>query len=122
MYTIRKRFGPICAAHHLPDMPEGHPCKRPHGHNYFVEIELKSDALDEYGMVLDYGDLSEFKKAVMEEMDHRDLNANLDIMKACDCQPTAERLAKFLFDLANHALVAAVSVSETPNTWAEYRP
>ena len=45
-----------------------------------------------------------------------------------DAEPTSENLARVLFDwcAANIALpsaaIAAVRVSETPATWAEYRP
>jgi 6-pyruvoyltetrahydropterin/6-carboxytetrahydropterin synthase len=45
-----------------------------------------------------------------------------------DAEPTSENLARILFDwcAANIALpsgaIAAVRVSETPATWAEYRP
>lgn len=35
MYRIGKRFM-FEAAHHLPDLPEGHKCARLHGHSYTV--------------------------------------------------------------------------------------
>ena len=46
-----------------------------------------------------------------------------------DAEPTSENLARVLFDwcaanlaLPSAASIAAVRVSETPATWAEYRP
>ena len=53
MYRISKQFT-FSASHELAQMPDGHPCKRVHGHNYVVEVELSSIRLDDYGMILDY--------------------------------------------------------------------
>lgn len=115
-YTISKQFE-FAAAHHLPLLPVGHKCKRTHGHNYVVEVILSSDVLDKFGFVVDYGDLALFKKIVDETLDHRDLNTIFDM------QPTAENLARYLFDLckAMYPQTVCVKVSETPKTWASYR-
>ena len=116
-YTIRKRFT-FAAAHHLEHLPPGHKCGRLHGHNYTVWLELTASTLDPAGFVRDFGDLTEFKAAV-EALDHRDLN---DLVED---NPTAENLARHLFDLAAGAygpLAAAVAVEETGTCWAEYRP
>lgn len=118
MYTIKKEFH-FSASHQLKQMPDHHPCSRLHGHNYVVVIELKSEQLDQYGFVRDYLELAEFKRFIDHELDHRHLNEVLG-----DECTTAERLARYLFDWA-HARwpeVSAVAVSETPKTWAEYRP
>jgi 6-pyruvoyltetrahydropterin/6-carboxytetrahydropterin synthase len=56
---------------------------------------------------------------VDDVLDHRHLN---DILGADNT--TAEKIAKHLFDWckAKWPEVVAVRVSETPKTWAEYRP
>ena len=118
MYTIRKEFH-FSASHQLKQMPDGHPCARLHGHNYVVVIELKSERLDQYGFVRDYLELKAFKDYIDDTLDHRHLNEVLG-----DECTTAERLARHLYDWARARWpeVSAVSVSETPKTWAEYRP
>ena len=129
MYSISKTFGPICAAHHLPLMEDGHPCKRPHGHNYIITLELETDTLgpDDRGMVFDYGRLDPFKAWLMDEMDHQDLNESA-IGHACGYQTTAENIAELLFHVAESSLgelpagvrISKVIVKETENTEASF--
>jgi 6-pyruvoyltetrahydropterin/6-carboxytetrahydropterin synthase len=121
MYVISKTFR-LAAAHHLPSLPEGHKCRRPHGHNYEVTVVL-CGGLDTHEMVLDYGGLDPFIAYVMDHYDHRDLNE----LFARD--PTAEVLAGHFYELAVELLpepagwwLDSVVVAETPNTTATYRP
>jgi 6-pyruvoyltetrahydropterin/6-carboxytetrahydropterin synthase len=117
MYRITKAWA-FSAAHHLPLMPEGHQCKRVHGHNYRVTLVLEADVLDPAGMVIDYGELSLFGAVLRDTFDHRDLNDMLS-------QPTAENLAAFLYGVAWQMWpdkLGAVQVQETDGTSAEYRP
>jgi 6-pyruvoyltetrahydropterin/6-carboxytetrahydropterin synthase len=117
-YRITKEFH-FSASHQLKDLPEGHQCARLHGHNYIVRVELSSETLNAHGFVRDYTELSPLKDYIDTQMDHRHLN---DVLG--DDMVTAERLAKHLFDWCKSRLpeTSAVSVSETPKTWAEYRP
>ena len=50
-FTISKRFS-FSASHALTAVPEGHKCRRTHGHNYEVEVVCAADELDERGMVI----------------------------------------------------------------------
>lgn len=117
MYRISKEFH-FSASHVLDHLPEGHPCARLHGHNYTVVVELASPGLNGDGFVRDYHELKPLKDLIDGSFDHRHLN---DIL---DGPPTAERLARHLFDWcrARWSETSAVKVSETPKTWAEYRP
>ena len=117
MYTISKQFH-FSASHIIEGLPDHHPCSRLHGHNYVVELKLMSDTLNEYGFVVDYNALSDFKDIIDNELDHRHLN---DIIQG---PTTAEFIAKFLYERAKNIWpeVSAVCVSETPKTWAEYKP
>ena len=118
MYTISKQFT-FSASHQLLKLPESHQCYRMHGHNYIVEIELQSETLNEYGFIRDYHDLSELKDYIDNTLDHRHLN---DVFGHDDT--TAENIAKFLYDWSKALWpeVTAMRISETPKTWAEYRP
>jgi 6-pyruvoyltetrahydropterin/6-carboxytetrahydropterin synthase len=118
MYRITKLFD-FSASHRLEHLPDGHPCARLHGHNYRVEVVIESPCLDDRGFCqVDYGELAPFKAFLDERLDHRHLN------EAVPVRPTAENLAKYLYDRAREVTpwVTAVRVSETPKTWAEYRP
>jgi 6-pyruvoyltetrahydropterin/6-carboxytetrahydropterin synthase len=122
MYRIGKQFT-FEAAHWLSGLPEGHKCGREHGHSYTVEVILASAELAGPGFVADFADLDPVKKHLGDVFDHQVLN------KAIDVEPTSENLARVLFGwcTANLPLpatvaVEAVKVSETPASWAEYRP
>lgn len=117
MYTIRKRFE-FSASHQLAHLPPDHQCARLHGHNYIVEVELAAYDLDANGFVVDYGDLKPLKEYIDSTLDHRHLNDVLGF------RTTAENIAYHLYHwcVARWPQTVAVSVSETPKTWARYTP
>lgn len=118
MYQISKRFE-FSASHVIGGLADDHPCSRLHGHNYVVEVVLEGAELDSVGFIRDYRELSALKVYIDETFDHRHLN---DVMG--HDRTTAEVLAKLFHDWckAKWTETAAVRVSETPKTWAEYRP
>lgn len=118
MYIITKRFT-FSASHVIGGLPAQHPCARLHGHNYEVEVVLQSTELDAVGFVRDYRELSALKAFIDESLDHRHLNDVLGHDRT-----TSEVLARWLYEWcrARWPEIAAVRVSETPRTWAEYRP
>jgi 6-pyruvoyltetrahydropterin/6-carboxytetrahydropterin synthase len=117
MFTISKEFS-FCASHQLDNLPKSHPCSNLHGHNYTVIVELQSVTLGKDGMVVDYRKLSFIKDYIDEHLDHRHLNDILEF------SPTAENLAKYIFDLFSktYPQLSAVVVKETPKTAARYSP
>ncbi|MFB4195348.1 6-pyruvoyl trahydropterin synthase family protein [Streptomyces carpaticus] len=121
MFMISKEFH-FSASHVLDRLPSWHQCARMHGHNYVVVLELSARAEDltEAGFVRDYRDLDPFKKWLDDTLDHRHLNEALGEA----ISPSAENLAKWIFDAWAERIpeLAAVRVSETPKTWAVYRP
>ena len=133
MFTITKQFA-FEAAHRLIGLGHDHPCAQLHGHSYRVELVFESRDLDRRGFAwLDYRDLDAFKRHLDDTYDHAAiLHADDPILGptphgmkvvVLDCNPTAENLA-YRFWLDAHKLgfaPAAVRVSETVKTWAEYR-
>ncbi len=115
MYKISKQFS-FSASHILEGLPADHPCTRMHGHNYVVTIHLKSETLDEKGFVKDYRELQIIKDYIDKHLDHRHLNDIFDV------NPTAENIAKKLYDLFAIQIpqIYAVEISETPKTSAIY--
>ena len=118
MYTIAKRFT-FSASHVIGGLPAQHPCARLHGHNYEVEVVLQSAMLDTIGFIRDYRELSVLKEFIDDNLDHRHLNEVLGHDRT-----TSEVIAKWIYDWCSvhWPEIAAVRVSETPRTWAEYRP
>lgn len=122
MYRISKKFE-FSASHAIFSLPDGHQCRRLHGHNYVVEVVLQGEGLDTYGFVRDYGELDPFKQWLGAVFDHRHLNEVLSHEQTgLEVAPTAENLAKFMFDhWADHwPDLHAIGISETPKTWAWY--
>jgi 6-pyruvoyltetrahydropterin/6-carboxytetrahydropterin synthase len=119
MYSISKDFS-FDASHQLTSLPAGHKCSRLHGHTYRVRVELASEVLDEHGMVWDYANLGRFKRWIENCLDHRHLN------NVITADPTAEVLAHYCWSHLpvppNWVSVLGVGVSETPKTWAWWRP
>jgi 6-pyruvoyltetrahydropterin/6-carboxytetrahydropterin synthase len=117
MYRITKEFH-FSASHQLSHLPDDHQCARLHGHNYVVIVELASTTLNADGFVRDYGELKPLKTYSDDTFDHRHLN---DVMLEAS---TGENMARHFYDwcAARWPETSAVKVSETPKTWAEYRP
>lgn len=117
MYTITRRFE-FEAAHRLTKVPAEHKCRRMHGHNYVVTVELRSVDLDAAGMVVDFGALKALEVYIDSHLDHRILNDVLEV------ETTAELLAWHLYTWCARQWpqTTAVRVEETRGTSAEYRP
>lgn|SRR5574337_2089085 len=120
MFKIAKTFA-FSASHQLTHLAEPHPCARLHGHNYVVCCVLIAPATDpRTGFVVDYRDLDAVKTYLDTTLDHRHLNDVFGDPRLT----TAEQLARsiFLQFAAAFPALQAVGVSETPKTWAWYKP
>src|SRR4029079_12557893 len=109
-------------------------CRNLHGHNGKAVITVETPNLDPLGMVVDF---SEIKRAVGawidEARDHRMILSREDPalpelrrlgepVVVLDVNPTAEKLAKLIFDPAiSHGLhVTEVTLWETETSFATY--
>ncbi len=113
-FTISKAFELDGVSHELRLLPEGHQCRRNHGHNYVVTLTLTADRLDEYGFVTDFGEFAPFGDYLKTTFDHRLLN---DVV---DFHPTSELFAYHLgcWFIENvepqiHGRLVSVRVAET---------
>lgn len=120
-YLITKDFH-LSYSHQLTGLPDGHPCARLHGHNAVVRVTLEAPGLNAVGFVLDYGALKPLSDWLDNTLDHRHLN---DVLSE-NLNPTAEYLAQLVYEWCHNAYpdwpVTSVGWSETPKTWAVYRP
>lgn len=118
MYALGKTFY-IDAAHRLPDYPGK--CQHLHGHRFAFEIVLRSETLDNLGMVIDFVELKRIFNHYLGHLDHSLLNDYLD-------NPTAEELADYSWRILDRVEWPAgvelvrVKVWESPDAWASYEP
>lgn len=101
------------AAHYLPKMPDSHPCKRLHGHNYTVEVEVRGDVMPSSGFCngMDFMKLDKLVKPLIEMLDHQLLNDHIE-------NPTAENIAQWFVDHLAMSCIYGVKVWETDKCWA----
>lgn len=119
--TVEDSFA---AGHYLRDYRGK--CENPHGHNYKVRVTLRGAELDKAGLLLDFKDLKEVMKHVIERLDHQMLN---DIEPFTMLNPSAENIAKYFYDQAKGQLktvtngrvgIKDVTIWETDTTTARY--
>ncbi len=119
-YTL-KVLADFAAAHSLRDYPGD--CRRLHGHNWKVEVEVESGQLNELGMVVDFKAIKQATRAVVDELDHRYLN---EIPPFDAENPTAENIAAFIYRGVTQAIagptvrVSAVTLWETERACVRY--
>ena len=101
-------------------------CENPHGHNYKIRVTLAAEELDKAGLLLDFKDLREVMKHVIERLDHRMIN---EIEPFTVINHSAENLAKYFYHESDVGLqratnqrvrVKSVTVFETDTTTATY--
>ena len=131
MYLVTKKIE-FCYGHRLLDY-DGI-CKHPHGHNASVEIDVRTDSLDNRNMVVDFSDIKRLVKGWIDrELDHKmilrkddplvePLRALGEPMYLLESNPTVERIARLIYEKGRELGVAitAVRVWETPTSVATY--
>ncbi|HZM16946.1 MAG TPA: 6-carboxytetrahydropterin synthase [Candidatus Krumholzibacteria bacterium] len=133
MYRITRELH-FCYGHRLLDY-DGK-CSHLHGHNGVVVLTLEAPSLDALGMVADFQVLrSSLGQWLDETLDHRmilrqddpaapGLLALGEPLRLVPFNPTAENLARFVFDRARELglPVCEVRFVETPTCWATFAP
>ncbi|MGA1237468.1 MAG: 6-carboxytetrahydropterin synthase QueD [Limisphaerales bacterium] len=88
---LRKTFQ-FEAAHHLPNVPQEHKCRRLHGHSFQVEVVVSGECDPQYGWVMDYADITKAFKPLWKQLDHYYLNEVPGLEN-----PTSENLALWIW-------------------------
>ncbi len=106
------------AAHHLPNVPENHKCRRLHGHSFRIEIRVTGPVQEQAGWVMDFADITRAFQPVYEQLDHYYLNEIEGLEN-----PTSERLARWIWRKLKPALprLSEVVVRETCTAGCIYR-
>ncbi len=105
------------AAHSLPRAPEGHKCRRLHGHSFRVEVTVEGDVDESTGWFLDYGEIRDAVEPLRLKLDHYHLNEIAGLENA-----TSERLCAWIWERLRPRLpsLARVVVHETCEARCEY--
>jgi 6-pyruvoyltetrahydropterin/6-carboxytetrahydropterin synthase len=98
------------AAHLLPNVPEGHKCRRLHGHSFQVRVTVRGEVDPRLGWLMDFAELKRAWAPLDDELDHRYLNEIPGLEN-----PTSERLAQWIWRRLKPALpgLASIEVRET---------
>lgn len=106
------------AAHWLPTFPDGHKCRRLHGHSFRVEVVVEGELDESKGFLIDYGDMARAIEPVRQRLDHYCLNdvAGLE-------NPTSEMVARWIWRelKPSLSLLSRIVVHETCTSRCEYR-
>jgi 6-pyruvoyltetrahydropterin/6-carboxytetrahydropterin synthase len=101
-------------------------CENVHGHNYRCQVTLEGAQLDSIGLLVDFVELKKVVHAVLDKLDHQWLNdyPPFDVLN-----PSAENMAKYIYDQVNEGLkpredvrLASIRLWETDTASAVYRP
>ena len=133
MFRVTREID-FCYGHRLLNY-EGK-CRYLHGHNGRAVIVIESENLDSRGMVLDFSDIKHVVSEWIERnLDHRmilhrddparpQLEKLGEPMFLIDTNPTAENIARLIFDYTRSQGFPIVETHlwETPRCFATYRP
>ena len=98
------------AAHVLPYFPEGHKCRRLHGHSYRVRIYVTGPIDPQTGCILDFAELKRAFQPLHDQLDHHYLN-DLPGLE----NPTSEHLIKWIWERLQPRLenLSRLEIAET---------
>jgi 6-pyruvoyltetrahydropterin/6-carboxytetrahydropterin synthase len=105
------------SAHLLPNVPEGHKCRRLHGHSYRVRVYVGGTPHESLGWIVDFADIKTACEPIRDQLDHRYLN-ELEGLE----NPTAEVLAQWIWVRLQPRLpgLSRIEVGETCTTGCTY--
>jgi len=111
MYEIKIiRF--FSAAHFLKDY--NGKCENLHGHNWKVEVMVRTDNLDAGNMAIDFSRLKHLTDDILNTLDHKNLN---DLPPFTDQNPSSETIARYIFEKLEQALEETPISVHRVNAW-----
>lgn len=112
-----KTFG-FEAAHFLPSFPEGHKCRRMHGHSFSADVIVAGEIPDGQHHLIDYGVIGTAIEPLRATLDHHCLNEIEGLEN-----PTSEMIARWLWErlVTTLPMLEEIRVRETCTSACEYR-
>ncbi|GAB4242931.1 MAG: 6-carboxytetrahydropterin synthase QueD [Candidatus Methylacidiphilales bacterium] len=115
--TLTREFT-FDAAQSIPNFPEGHKCRRVHGHGFILRVSVAGEVSPDTGLLYDHGEIAAVVKPIVEELDHTYLNdiPGLEL-------PTMENMCAWFWARLQPLLPGLVEVQlfETSRAWCSYR-
>ena len=124
--TVRDR---MMVAHSLPGEFFG-PAQRLHGATYVVDARLRATALDEHGVVADLGAVAAALRAVLAELEYRNLDeepafagvlTTTEVLASTVADRLAERILQGDVGVVDHVQELEVVLHESDVASAGYR-
>lgn len=105
------------AAHYLPNVPEGHKCRRMHGHSFRGEVAVRGEVDPASGWLIDFADLQKLVQPIVHRLDHYLLNEIPGLEN-----PTSEVLAAWIWRELKPALpiLSRITIEETCTSRCHY--
>lgn len=105
------------AAHYLPNVAEGHKCRRMHGHSFRGEIVVRGPVDERVGWLIDFADLKRAVDPLVARLDHYLLNEIEGLEN-----PTSEQIAIWFFERLAPSIpqLYCVVIEETCTTRCRY--
>jgi len=102
-------------------------CNKPHGHTFWIEVELQFNELNEIGIGMDFGEIEKIIKEIFPDhvffkYEKDDRMVETEGVISLPFNPTSENLSKWAFEkLKERGLpVKSVKIEETPTSSAVY--
>ncbi|MEJ2589252.1 MAG: 6-carboxytetrahydropterin synthase QueD [Deltaproteobacteria bacterium] len=122
MYEL-KIISNFAAAHQLRALQGG--CERLHGHNWKVEVCVQGNTLGEDGLLVDFKEIKQETKKILDALDHRFLN---ELGSFETMEPSSENIARHIYDALadkfndSRVSISRVSAWESETACASYVP
>nr|2G64_A Chain A, Putative 6-pyruvoyl tetrahydrobiopterin synthase [Caenorhabditis elegans] len=95
-----------------------------HGHNYVWKVKLRGEVDPTSGMVYDLAKLKKEMSLVLDTVDHRNLDKDVEFFKTT--VSTSENVAIYMFEklksvMSNPSVLYKVTIEETPKNIFTYK-
>ena len=106
------------AAQTLPSAPDGHKCRRMHGHSFKIEVSVEGEVTPISGWVYDHAEIGAAMKPLLQMLDHSYLNEVEGLEN-----PTIENMAAWFWEKLQPQCrgLCEIVVHETPTARCVYR-
>ncbi|MCB0263981.1 MAG: 6-carboxytetrahydropterin synthase QueD [Calditrichaeota bacterium] len=106
------------SAHFLPNVPEGHKCRRLHGHSFRVRIYVEGPVDEHVGWIMDFADIRTAFEPIRRQLDHYCLN-DIEGLE----NPTSENVSRWIWQRLKPVLpeLSRIDFSETCTSGCIYR-
>ena len=134
--TYLTNIASFCAAHRLHNYDLSDQvnrdlfgrCNHPssHGHNYKIEATVAGEIIPEHGFAMNLRDLKKILVTVIDPMDHKRIDTDIDFFSKSKHIATAEMIAVYIWEemeklLPENVKLHNIRVHETEKNYIDYR-